>query len=152
VKLLPRHLRGALIAIVVFAMSTGIAYAARPAADHATNAVTNTNTEASGEPDESSEPDESESPDESGSPDQSGGDSGTNCTTDPTTLTPDQLAAMSHGSIVCWAAQQETPEGWDNHGAWVRHWAQMNHGSDASSNGKTNGAAGKARGQSHRGS
>ena len=41
---------------------------------------------------------------------------------------------MTHGSIVCWAAQQTS---WDttlyrNHGAFVSHWAKTgHHGADA---------------------
>jgi len=142
---LPRHLRSPLIAAVALAMSVGMAYAAHPAADRQSHAINQAN------PSETSEPDESEAPEatESDASGDSSTDAGTNCTTDPTTLTPDQLAAMSHGSIVCWAAQQETPEGWDNHGAWVSHWAKMNHGADASSNGKTNSSAGKSKGHAH---
>jgi hypothetical protein len=51
---------------------------------------------------------------------------GDNCSTDPTTLTEEELAEMRHGSIVCWAAKQETPEGYDNHGQWVSEWARSN--------------------------
>lgn len=147
------HLRGPLIAIVVLAMSTGLAYAARPTGDRgAPSTVSNANSSETADPTESEAPEGTESPDASETPDASGSpDSNTNCTTDPTTLTADQLAAMSHGSIVCWAAQQATPEGYDNHGAWVRHWAQMNNGSGNSSSGKSGGApTGKGKGLSHR--
>lgn len=143
---LPRHLRSPLIAIVALAMSVGIAYAAHPAADRQSHAINQANASETAEPDESEAPEATES---DKTTDSSSDSAGTNCTTDPTTLTPEQLAAMSHGSIVCWAAQQATPEGWDNHGAWVSHWAKMNHGADASSNGKTNSAAGKGKGHAH---
>lgn len=57
---------------------------------------------------------------------------GTNCLTDPTTLTVEELAAMSHGSIVCWAAHQTTwPAEFANHGAWVSSWAHMGKGTAA---------------------
>jgi hypothetical protein len=147
-----RHFRGLLIATVALAMSTGLAYAAHPAADRhsgLSEQANSTETSDPGEtegpdeteaPDETDSPDASESPDQGASPDASSAD---NCATDPTGFTPEQLAAVSHGSIVCWAAQQQTPEGWDNHGAWVSHWAKMNHGHAAS-------AAGKAKGSSHR--
>jgi hypothetical protein len=49
---------------------------------------------------------------------------------DPATLTPEILAETNHGAIVCWAAQQETPAGYDNHGEWVSEWAKANHGSE----------------------
>ena len=49
---------------------------------------------------------------------------GENCLVDPTTVTPEELATMNHGSIVCWAAHQETwPGEFKNHGAWVSSWA-----------------------------
>jgi hypothetical protein len=133
-----RHFRGPLIAIVALTMSAGLAYAAHPAADRQNNVVTQGNSSETAEPDESESPDASETPDSSESPD-SNSSAGDNCATDPTGLTSDQLAAMSHGSIVCWAAHQDTPEGWDNHGAWVSHWAQMNKGSAASSASKGKG-------------
>jgi hypothetical protein len=66
-------------------------------------------------------------------------DSADNCLTDPTTLTPEEFAAMSHGSIVCWAAHQDTPEGYSNHGAWVSQWAHLGKGGDAAVNGKAHG-------------
>jgi hypothetical protein len=115
------HFRGPLIAIVALTMSAGLAYAAHPAADRQNNVVTQANSSETAEPDESEGPDKSETPD-------SNDTAGDNCATDPTGLTSDQLAAMSNGSIVCWAAHQDTPEGWDNHGAWVSHWAHMNKG------------------------
>jgi hypothetical protein len=81
------------------------------------------------------------------------GDAGTNCTTDPTAVTPEELAAMSHGSIVCWAAQQTTwPAEFANHGAFVSSWAHS--GKDAASTntaGKGAGAASKGKGKSHHG-
>jgi hypothetical protein len=53
-------------------------------------------------------------------------DAGGNCTTDPTTATPEELGAMNHGAIVCWAAQQvEWPAWFSNHGAFVRCWAHQ---------------------------
>ena len=59
------------------------------------------------------------------------GDGGDNCATDPRTQTAEQLADMTHGSIVCWAAHQETPDGYANHGAWVSSWARGEHGEQA---------------------
>ena len=58
--------------------------------------------------------------------------------TDPAT----DLTTLTHGQIVCWAAQQETPDGYKNHGAWVSQWAKGDHGKDASAtrgNGKAKG-------------
>ena len=49
---------------------------------------------------------------------------------DPTTLSVEELADANHGSIVCWAAHQETPDGYDNHGQWVSEWAKANNGGE----------------------
>ena len=130
-----RHFRGPLIAVVALTMSAGLASAAHPAADRQSNNVSQ------GNPSESADPNESESPESSETPDSSD-NAGANCATDPTGLTSDQLAALSHGSIVCWAAQQPTPSGYANHGAWVSHWAHMNKGNDAGATG------GKSKGHS----
>lgn len=79
-----------------------------------------------------------ETTDETAGPDETVDEAGTNCLTDPTTLTVEELAAMSHGSIVCWAAHQTTwPAEFKNHGAWVSSWAHW--GKDA--------AAAKAKGK-----
>jgi len=48
-----------------------------------------------------------------------------NCSTDPTELTEQELAELTHGQIVCWAAHQDTPDGYANHGAWVSEWARQ---------------------------
>jgi hypothetical protein len=73
---------------------------------------------------------------------------GDHCATDPTSLSVDALAAMNHGSIVCWAAHQTTlPASYANHGAFVSHWAHQGKNS-ASENGTTHGKA--TWGQSHK--
>jgi hypothetical protein len=118
-------LRGFVIAFVALALSAGLAFGAQPdaagwglanAASHAGQTVP---VQAGDETtDESTDEDSQESEDSS--------DTGDNCTTDPTTLTADELAAMKHGSIVCWAAQQtEWPEWFANHGAFVKCWAHQ---------------------------
>jgi hypothetical protein len=55
-------------------------------------------------------------------------------------MTDQELAALGHGSYVCWAAHQPTPDGYANHGAWVSHWAHM---------GKAKGTAGKSHGHTN---
>jgi hypothetical protein len=68
--------------------------------------------------------------------------SASNCTTDPTNFTPEQFLAATHGSVVCWAAQQPTPDGYANHGAWVSHWAKL--GKDGTSaTARTHGKSGQ---------
>lgn len=57
------------------------------------------------------------------------------CSTDPTTAPAEQLAALNHGAIVCWAAHQDPPEG-VTHGAWVSSWARQNHGHDDADDGE----------------
>ena len=73
---------------------------------------------------------------------------GDHCATDPTKLSVDELAAMNHGSIVCWAAHQTTlPASFANHGAFVSHWAHQGKNS-ASQKDATHGKADW--GQSHK--
>lgn len=72
---------------------------------------------------------------------------GDHCTTDPTKLSVDELAATNHGSIVCWAAHAPTPVSFDNHGAFVSHWAHQGKNS-ASQKDATHGKADW--GQSHK--
>jgi hypothetical protein len=119
-----RGLRGLLIAFVALALSAGLAFGAQPdasakglanAAVHAGKTV----------PVEAVDETTDESTDED-SQDTESSDAGTNCTTDPTTLTPEELAALRHGSIVCWAAHQtQWPEWFANHGAFVKCWAHQ---------------------------
>lgn len=142
-----RHLRSLLIAIVALAMSAGLTFgAAAPqasfglakAATHATPNAGSGDEVTVGE-DEDTETDET---------DEDTGDGGDNCTTDPTDPATD-LTTLTHGQIVCWAAHQETPEGYANHGAWVSQWAKGDHGnagadkSAEKSNGKANGKSNK---------
>jgi hypothetical protein len=137
-----RRLRGAAIAVVALAMSAGLAFAAQPpstanglanAADHSGKTVPvagqNVSTdETTTETDETTtETDETTTETSESTSD--------NCSTDPTTLTAEQLAAMTHGSIVCWAAHQATPAGYANHGAWVSSWAHM--GNNHAANGQS---------------
>ena len=83
------------------------------------------------EPAETAEPDESSAPKTTTGTESTGSATNDNCTTDPTNLIGAQLAALTHGSIVCWAAHQPTPAGYANHGAWVSHWAKQNAGHGA---------------------
>jgi hypothetical protein len=79
-------------------------------------------------------------------------EAGENCAADPTGLSDEALAAVRHGSVVCWAAHQETPEGYANHGEWVSEWAKKNHGHQDTAGEEAEAvapaAAGKARGKS----
>jgi len=132
VTTLLHRFRGPLVALVVLMLSATVAFAGQPAgpgkgleksSSHADQTVSTTETDETDT--ETTETSETETSSESD-----------NCTTDPTGLTPEQLGAMTHGSIVCWAAQQDTPDGYANHGAWVSHWAHMGKGADAAAKGK----------------
>lgn len=135
-----RHSRGLFFALMALALSASLAFASEPAgsvaglgraASHAGKTVpvkaqtdgsgtdVDTDTETDTETDTNTDTDT-----ETDSATEAPEDAGDNCTTDPTTLTPEQLAVATHGSIVCWAAHQPTPEGYANHGARVKHWAQ----------------------------
>ena len=133
------RLRPLLIGVVVLIFTAGIAFAARPdgpapgrsiAAEHAGKTVP-----VQSEEEETEEEIEEETEEETEEEVEvvelvENAEAGENCATDPTALTPEQLAEVRHGSVVCWAAHQETPEGYDNHGAWVSEWARKNHGHD----------------------
>ncbi len=137
-------LRGLLVAIVVIVLSAGAAAAAGPSG-HAANGLA-TAAEKAGktvpvaaqeESEQDEETEQETEEDTQAAPADAGGD---HCATDPRTLEPEALAELNHGAIVCWAAHQETPEGFDNHGAWVSSWAKQNkgHSEDASAAASTN--------------
>ena len=131
-----RRFRSPLIAIVAVVFSAGIVMAAQPPAN-ASAGLSNAATHAGKTvpvQDEQSGQDETTETDES--TDTNTSDSADHCTVD-LTQDPSVLAGLNHGSVVCTAAQQDTPQGYDNHGAWVSHWAKMNKGADASSNATT---------------
>jgi hypothetical protein len=60
--------------------------------------------------------------------------------TEDTTATDE--SEPNHGAIVCGAAQAETPDGYANHGAYVREFAQDNNGAEKSAAAKTKHASG----------
>lgn len=128
------RLQGLLIALVALALSASLAFGAQPeapgaagranAATHAGKTVpvaTTGDEETAG--DEDTDEDEDAAGEEAG---EETGEAGDHCLVDPTLLTEEELAAMNHGSVVCWAAHQETwPEEFTNRGAWVSSWAHM---------------------------
>lgn len=133
-----RHLRPILISLVALTLTAGIAMAAKPsdagtrhgpkAAEVIENVDTDTEQGTETETDADTDTTTEAAPD-------AATDSASNCLTDPTAATPEELAALTHGAIVCWAAHQVTPDGYANHGAWVSEWARKNHGADASAKG-----------------
>lgn len=144
-----RQFRGALVALAILALTAGVAMAGQPAssasglgvaAQHAGKTV----------PVVDAEPDEEEDEEEEEVEDAE--DAADNCLTDPTGLDEAALAELTHGQIVCWAAHQETPEGYENHGAWVSEWARGDHGAapddagapDAAADGLSHKGQGKA--------
>ena len=129
-----RRLRGVLIAVTALALSASLTFGAQAPA--ASRGLATTVTQA--EEGASGSGDEAETPEDETDESSDGGD---NCATDPRGLTEEELAALSHGSIVCWAAHQETPEGYKNHGAWVSQWAKGDHGSQNADSPKGNGHA-----------
>lgn len=142
-----RHLRSLLIALVALAMSASLTFgAAAPQASFgqikaASHAGTNAGSgdEVTEGEDEETDTDEDDEDEEAA--EDAEGDGGDNCTTDPTDPATD-LTTLTHGQIVCWAAHQETPEGYKNHGEWVSSWARGENGAQAelkASNGKAKG-------------
>lgn len=136
-KQLIYRFRGLAIAVVVLALSAGLAFGAQPEAsswglENASSHAGKTVPVRGGQVDESTDEDVDEEEDteeevveeEEPAEEEESEEAGDNCATDPTTLTEEELADLKHGSIVCWAAHQtEWPEEFANHGAWVRSWA-----------------------------
>jgi hypothetical protein len=129
------RLRPLLVGLVALLFTAGIAFAAKPegpppglavAAEHAGKTVP-VQAEEEEDEEETEEEVEEEVEEEEETEDS---EDAANCATDPSALTPEELAEVRHGSVVCWAAHQETPEGYDNRGAWVSEWAQKNRGHD----------------------
>jgi hypothetical protein len=138
-----RRLRAVLIALVALAMSASLTFAA--AAPQASfglaRSMSHAGTSAGSGDEVTTGEDEDTETDET---DEDAGDGADNCTTDPTDPATD-LTALTHGQIVCWAAHQETPEGYKNHGAWVSSWARGENGTQAPAkqHGKSNGKSQK---------
>jgi hypothetical protein len=123
--------RGPLIAFMALALSAGLAFGAQPTTTGLTNAAAHAGkTVPVQAQDEETAGDEDtdgadETTNEAAAPEDSA-DAADNCATDPSALTPEELAAMRHGSIVCWAAHQtDWPEWFSNHGAFVKCWAHQ---------------------------
>jgi hypothetical protein len=137
VKQVFQHLRGILIAVAALALSAGLAFGAQPDGSWGlTNASAqagktvpveagqvDTDEEVVDDSDDLEDEDtEAEDGDEDVEEDAAGG--GENCSTDPTDLSPEDLAELKHGSIVCWAAhQKDWPEWFTKHGDFVKCWA-----------------------------
>jgi hypothetical protein len=123
------RLRPLLIGLVVLMFTAGIAFAGKPSTPANGLSVAS---EASGktvpvaaQADEEDEEDETTEAEDEETESEEAGD---NCATDPTGLT-EELAEV-RWLRRCWAAHQETPEGYANHGAWVSEWAKKNRGHD----------------------
>jgi len=118
--------RGFAIAFVGLALSASLAFGAQPTATGLANAALHAGKTVpvqAGDEETAGDENADETTDETTN---ENADAGDNCTTDPTGLTAEELAAMRHGSIVCWAAQQTSwPEWFSNHGAFVKCWAHQ---------------------------
>ena len=133
VSSITHRFRGVLIAFVALALSAGLAFGAQPTttglADTGNQADENVSNNSV---DQNTDETTNETTDQSTTADSSS--TNDNCSTDPTALTADELAAMRHGSIVCWAAHQTTWPAWfANHGAFVKCWAHQGKKANAPS-------------------
>ena len=135
------RLRSVLIALIALALSASLVFGAQPtssrSAGHHGFVAQAGDEDGAGDEDSDEDSDADEDSDEEGAQDEDSDEDadsdeegledegdGENCLVDPTTVTPEELATMNHGSIVCWAAHQETwPGEFKNHGAWVSSWA-----------------------------
>ncbi len=133
------HLKALGVAVLATAFSAGLAFADEapgPAAEWGlSNAATHAGKTVPVRAEEVEDVDDVDETDEEVEEDveEESEEAGENCSTDPTTLTEEELAEMRHGSVVCWAAQQDSwPEEFENHGAWVKSWAQKDKGGEES--------------------
>jgi hypothetical protein len=137
-----KHVRLFLIAGTALALSAGLAFGATPpaasiglanAAAHAGKTVpVQAGQQTLGE-DEDADADLEDAEDVEETEVEDTEDAGEHCATDPTLLAPEDLEAMNHGSIVCWAAHQaEWPVWFSSRGAFVRCWAHQGKADAAS--------------------
>ncbi|MEW5991956.1 MAG: hypothetical protein AB1736_11515 [Chloroflexota bacterium] len=128
------RLRPLFIGLIALLFTAGIAFAGKPstpadglavAAEHSGKTVP-----VAVQSDEQDEDEDEDETPEAEDEETETEETGENCATDPTGLSPEDLEQVRHGSVVCWAAHQETPEGYANHGAWVSEWAKKNRGHD----------------------
>ena len=127
VKHLQSRLWAALIALVALGLSASLTFGAHPPQAEWGLATAGSHVPLAGQNvDEAEEGDEDATEAEDTEEEESSEEAGENCSTDPTALTPEELDALRHGSVVCWAAHQtEWPEWFDSHGAFVRCWAHQ---------------------------
>jgi hypothetical protein len=128
VSLVTRRLRSLLIALAVLALSATAALAGKTVLSTPHNQVASQQEQGDEQAEGSEAPDtdEAEAPDgdgadESEAPEAPAADESTS--TDAAGVHPD-----NHGKLVSEAAQSATPDGFDNHGAYVRTIAQDNSG------------------------
>ena len=153
------HLKALSVALLATIFSAGLAFAGGPgpageaglenAAVHAGKVlpVRGAQDETSEQDEETEETEESEETEET----EESEEDGENCATDPTALTDEELAALRHGSIVCWAAHQDTwPEEFKNHGQWVASWAKWKAPSDEDATASSHPGKGKAKGHANK--
>jgi hypothetical protein len=156
------HSRHLLLALTVLALSAGLAFGSTPPAAGpglATAAANSGKTvpvaggdETTGEDEDAGEDEDTDEDEDAGEDEETedgdtdedaetdedveseeAGAGGEHCATDPSALTPEDLALMNHGSIACWAAHQtEWPAWFSNHGAFVRCWAHQGKADAAS--------------------
>ena len=131
------RLRPLLIGLVVLIFTAGIAFAGKPStpanglsvASEASGKTVPVRAEVDEDEDEDLDEEvEEEAPEAEDEVETE--EAGDNCATDPTALTAEELAEVRHGSVVCWAAHQETPDGYANKGEWMSEWAKKNRGHD----------------------
>lgn len=122
-----RRFKGLFIALVALALSASLTFGAQaPASGFALGSAYQAGTTEAGADADANEAEDTETDEDVDESSDEDTDEAATCLTDPTGLTEEELAAMSHGSIVCWAAQQtEWPEWFSNHGKFVSCWAHQ---------------------------
>lgn len=124
--------RAPLIGLVALVFSAGIAFAGQPTSTGLANASTHagktvpvqaSDVQAGSEDTDTTETTTTETTETTDST------STDHCNVD-LTQDPSVLAGLNHGSVVCTAAQADTPQGFANHGAYVSSFAKGDHGTN----------------------
>ena len=133
---LHRRARSVLIALIVLALSAGVALAGRGVRPSTASTAAEPTTQADQDRDvDASENEDADAPDaeapETPEAETQGADEETaaGTTADPANA-PTGEHPDNHGKLVSEAAQALTPTAFDTHGAYVRSVAQANHGHD----------------------
>jgi hypothetical protein len=124
-----RRLPGIALGVIALALSASLVFAGQPASVGRANGSAHSGKTVPVTQGQGAEPDETDTDETDTDTDES--ESTDHCNVD-LTQDPSVLLTLNHGSVVCTAAHATD---WDHElyptkGAWVSHWAKLNHGHD----------------------